>query len=65
MGVYMLDNNDLENQLAGSITLTFTGIKLLPFLNILLSYGKCAQPLAPKKLVDLWEENIQACADKI
>lgn len=54
----MLDNNDLENQLASSITLTFTGIKLLPFLNIVLSYGKCAQPLAPKKLVDLWEENI-------
>lgn len=48
-----------------SITLSFTGSELLPFLNVILSYGKYAQPLAPKELVNLWKENIQESTKRI
>lgn len=34
--------------------------ELLPFLNMVLSYGKYAVPLEPKELVDMWKDNIKA-----
>lgn len=46
-----------------AVILSFIGTELLPFLHMILSYGKNAVPLEPKELVDLWRENVLASAE--
>lgn len=57
------EEQKIEKSGDDAVVLSFVGTELLPFLNMILSYGKNAVPLEPKELVDLWRENILASAE--
>lgn len=57
------ESQRIEKSGDDAVILSFVGTELLPFLNMILSYGKNAVPLEPKELVDLWRENILASAE--
>ena len=52
------DDQKFVTKKDGSVIMTFTCNQYYPVLNWVLSHGRWVTPLAPKKLVDEWKENI-------